>query len=257
VDCFLKTIWITGGSTGIGAATAKEFNKNNWCVIISSRNKEQLDKTKKSIIENSSNKEVHTIACDISNIDEVQKTINNIESKIKNIDLALLNAAAYSPNKEQDFNLENYNLLIEVNLKGTLNCIDILQKKMSVRKKGHIAIVSSPVGYRGLPTAGAYGMTKAGLINLAESLFFDFKKLGIRISLINPGFIESPSTNLNSFNMPFLKPSSFAAEKIFYGLTQSNKFEINFPFIFLKILKFTRILPYPIYFYLINKVTGL
>ena len=128
---------------------------------------------------------------------------------------------------------------------------------MATRKKGHIAIVSSPAGYRGLPTAGAYGMTKAGLLNLAESLYFDFKKLGIRISVINPGFIESTSTNQNSFPMPFIKPASFAAEKIFDGLTKTKKFEIKFPFFFLSILKFTRILPYPIYFYLINKITGL
>ena len=100
-------------------------------------------------------------------------------------------------------------------------------------------------------------MTKAGLINLAESLYFDFKKLGIRISVINPGFIESTSTNQNSFPMPFIKPASFAAEKIFNGLTKTEKFEINFPFFFLRMLKLARILPYPIYFYLINKITGL
>ena len=100
-------------------------------------------------------------------------------------------------------------------------------------------------------------MTKAGLINLAESLYFDFKKLGIRISVINPGFIESTSTNQNSFPMPFIKPASFAAEKIFDGLTKTKKFEINFPFFFLRMLKLARMLPYPIYFYLISKITGL
>ena len=86
---------------------------------------------------------------------------------------------------------------------------------------------------------------------------FDFKKLGIKINIINPGFIKSKSTSLNSFPMPFIKPSSFAAEKIFNGLTKSKRFEISFPFFFLQILKLTRILPYPIYFYLINKITGL
>ena len=253
----MKTIFITGGSTGIGAATAKKFNQNNWRIIISSRNNKILNQTKKSIIDNSTNKEVYSIPCDISKRDEIHKVVKDIEKNIAPIDLALLNAAAYSPNKSQQFDIQNYNLLIDVNLKGTLNCIEILQKQMGTRKKGHIAIVSSPVGYRGLPTAGAYGMTKAGLINLAESLYFDFKKLGIRISVINPGFIESTSTNQNSFPMPFIKPASFAAEKIFDGLTKTKKFEISFPFFFLRMLKLARILPYPIYFYLINKITGL
>ena len=253
----MKTIWITGGSTGIGAATAKKFNENNWRVIISSRNIESLNNTKESIIDKSTNKEVYAISCDISKREEIHRIVKNIEENIAPIDIALLNAAAYSPNKSQQFNINNYNLLIDVNLKGTLNCIEILHKQMGLRKKGHIAIVSSPVGYRGLPTAGAYGMTKAGLINLAESLYFDFKKLGIKINIINPGFIKSQSTNLNSFPMPFIKPASFAAEKIFNGLTKSKRFEISFPFFFLQILKLARILPYPIYFYLINKITGL
>ena len=253
----MKTIFITGGSKGIGAATAKKFNQNNWRIIICSRNNKILNQTKKSIIDNSTNKEVYSIPCDISKSDEIHKVVKDIEKNIAPIDLALLNAAAYSPNKSQQFDIKNYNLLIDVNLKGTLNCIEILQKQMGTRKKGHIAIVSSPAGYRGLPTAGAYGMTKAGLINLAESLSFDLKKIGIRISVINPGFIKSESTNLNSFPMPFIKSANFAADKIFDGLTKSRKFEITFPFFFLKMLKFARILPYPFYFFLINKITGL
>ena len=253
----MKTIWITGGSQGIGAAVAKIFNRNNWKVVISSRNIRSLNQTKKTIIANSSNKEVYCVPCDISKITEVNKAISKIEKNISHIDIALLNAAAYSPNKSQNFDIKNYNLLINVNLKGTLNCIEILQKKMGKIKKGHISIVSSPVGYTGLPTAGAYGMTKAGLSNLAESLYFDLKKIGIRISLVNPGFIKSKSTNKNSFPMPFIKPSSYAGEKIFNGLTKSNRFEIYFPFFFIMLLKLGRLLPYPIYFYLITKITGL
>ena len=142
----MKTIWITGGSTGIGAATAKKFNENNWRVIISSRNENLLVKTKENIIKNSKNKEVYIFPCDISKRNEVYKIVKNIEEK-HSIDLALLNAAAYSPNKNQDFDIENYNLLIDVNLKGTLNCIDVLKNFLKPRNKGHIAIVSSPAPY--------------------------------------------------------------------------------------------------------------
>ena len=98
---------------------------------------------------------------------------------------------------------------------------------------------------------------KGALINLAESLYFDFRKIGIKISLINPGFIKTSSTNKNTFPMPFIKPATFAAEKIYKGLVYSKKFEIKFPFLFLNILKTLRILPYPLYFYLIKKFTGL
>ena len=253
----MKILWITGGSSGIGFATAKKFLNNNWRVVISSKNNIKLENAKKIILNESKNKEIYAYKCDISNRTEVHSTVEKIENNLGPIDLAILNAAAYSPNKSQEFNIENYELLINVNLKGTLYCIEILKKKMELKRDKKIAIVSSPVGYRGLPTAGAYGLTKAGLINLAESLFFDLKKSGIKISIINPGFIKTESTDLNSFSMPFIKSSNYAAEKIYLGLTKKYKFEIYFPFLFIQILKFARILPYKLYFYLIKKTTGL
>ena len=252
----MKIIWITGGSSGIGYSTAKKFLDNNWKVVISSRNYKNLQNAKKEILKKSINKEIYIYQCDISIKEDVKRTITEITHDLGSINLALLNAAAYSPNKSQKFSIENYEHLIDVNLKGTLYCIENLIDTM-IKKRGHIAIVSSPVGYRGLPTAGAYGLTKAALINLSESLFFDLKKEKIKISVINPGFIKSESTNLNKFPMPFLKSSEFAADKIYRGLTGKYKFEIYFPWFFLTVLKIFRILPYKIYFYLINKVTKL
>ena len=253
----MKTIWITGGSSGIGLATAKKFLNKNWKVIISARNTIKLEDAKEKLLKNTTNKNIYIYECDISKRNQVENTIDNIISVHKNIDLAILNAAAYSPNKNQNFSIENYEQLIDVNLKGTLYCIEMLLKQITDNNECHIAIVSSPVGYRGLPTAGAYGLTKAGLINLAESLYFDLKKNNFKISVINPGFIKSESTNLNTFPMPFLKSSEFAADEIYKGLTGKYKFEIFFPWFFLILLKFFRILPYRLYFYLIKKITKL
>ena len=252
----MKTIWITGASSGIGLATAKKFLIHNWQVIISSQNIDNLIKAKNSLLKQCPNKKLHIYQCDISNKANVIDTINKITKNFGTINLAILNAAAYSPNKNQDFSIENYELLIDVNLKGTLYCIESLIKNMKDRNN-RIAIVTSPVGYRGLPTAGAYGLTKAGLINLAESLFFDLKKQKIMITMINPGFIESKSTKLNTFKMPFLKSADYAAYKIYNGLTKKYKFEIFFPWFFLIILKTFRIMPYRLYFYLIQKITKL
>ena len=252
----MKIVWITGGSSGIGFSTAKKFLNNNWIVIISSRNSEKLILAKDKMLKDCNNKQLYTFECDISNREDVINTISKITSNLGKINLAILNAAAYSPNKSQNFNIENYNHLINVNLNGTLYCIESLLKNMS-GNNSHIAIVSSPVGYRGLPTAGAYGLTKAGLTNLAESLYFDLQKDNIKISLINPGFIKSESTNLNAFKMPFLKSAEFAANKIFLGLTGPYKFEIYFPWFFLMLLKIFRIMPYKLYFYLIKKITKL
>ncbi len=248
-----KIIWITGGSSGIGFATAKYFLKKNWIVIISSSNNEKLKNAKNKIITNDKIANLHVIKCDITDKNEIKNTISYIQNEIGNINIALLNAAAYSPNKNQEFDLSNYELLIDVNLKGTLNCIDALKDVM--KNKGNtIAIVSSPIGYRGWPTSGAYGMTKAAQLNLSESLFFDFKKIGINMRVINPGFIDTEATRLNSFKMPFLKSAEFAAEKIYQGLVYKKKFEIFFPFIIVFVVKILRIIPYKLYFYLWKKI---
>ena len=248
-----KIIWITGGSSGIGFATAKYYLKKEWIVVISSSNIKKLQKAKERLQSQNNAKNLYIAKCDITNQNEIKKTISFIENEIGPIDTALLNAAAYSPNKNQEFDINNYELLIDVNLKGTLYCINILKDIM--KKRGStIAIVSSPIGYRGWPTSGAYGMTKAAQLNLAESLFFDFKKIGISIRVINPGFIDTEATRLNSFKMPFLRSAEFAAEKIYKGLVFKKRFEIYFPFTIVFIVKILRILPYRIYFYLWKKI---
>ncbi len=248
-----KVIWITGGSSGIGFATAKFFLNNNWTVIISSSNIKKLNKAKDNIINKGNITNLHTIKCDITDRNEVENCINYIENEIGNIDIALLNAAAYSPNANQTFDIKNYELLIDVNLKGTLYCINKLKEVMKNRNNT-IAIVSSPIGYRGWPTSGAYGMTKAAQLNLSESLYFDFRKIGIKVRVINPGFIDTEATRLNSFKMPFLKTADFAAEKIYKGLVFKKRFEIFFPFFIVFFVKILRILPYRIYFYLWKKI---
>ena len=249
----MKTIWITGGSSGIGFAVAQKFLEENWRVIISSRNEDKLKKAVEKLKNITNKKEIFYKACDVSKYKEVNDTIAYIENEISKINIALLNATAYSPNKNQEFDINNYNLLIDVNLNGTINCIDVLKNYMKGRDN-LISIVSSPVGYRGMPTAGAYGMTKAAQLNLVESLYFDFKKLNIKISVINPGFIDTESTKLNSFKMPFLKPASYAAKKIFEGLTGKYKFEIYFPFILVFSVKIMRYLPLKIYAFIWKKL---
>ena len=249
----MQTIWITGGSTGIGFAVAKKFLCENWCVVISSSNKQKLEKAALKLKNQTDNKKIFSLVCDVTNYKDVNKTISKIEQEIGKINLAILGAAAYSPNKTQEFEIKNYELLIDVNLKGTINCIDVLKNYMKNRNN-HIAVISSPVGFRGMPTAGAYGMTKAAQLNLVESLYFDFKKLNIKVSVINPGFIDTESTKLNNFKMPMLKSPEYAAKKIYKGLTGKYRFEIYFPFIIFFFVKIMRVLPLNIYSYLWKKL---
>jgi len=241
-----KKIWITGASSGIGKALSEKFALEGWKVAISARRKEILDNM-------ANNENISSYPLDVTNQDQV----NNISSKIiddfGNLDLCVFSSGTYDPKLEQEVNIRQNKLVMETNFFGVLYCIKSIEKFFKNKKKGHISIVSSVAAYRGLPNSSGYGPSKAALTNLSESLYFDFKKHNVRISLISPGFIKTPLTDKNEFAMPFIKTPEFAAEKIFNGLTKGKAFEIHFPKELTLFLKFLRILPYRMYLFLIDK----
>ena len=142
---------------------------------------------------------------------------------------------------------------METNFFGTLNCIMAVNSFFREKKNGQIAIVSSVAGYRGLPAASGYCASKAALTSLAESLYFDFKRKNVKVSLISPGFIKTPLTDKNRFPMPMIKSPEYAAEKIFTGLIKRNAFEIHFPKSFTMFVKLLKIIPNWLFFWLVEK----
>lgn len=241
-----KKIWITGASSGIGKALALKFAKENWNVAISARRKELLD-------EIAQNENISSFPLDVTDDNLVKRTFANILQDFKGLDLCVFCSGAYNPKLEKEINREQIKNVMDINFFGVLNCIKAVEEHFKNKKSGHISVVSSVAAYRGLPNSSGYGPSKAALTNLTESLYFDFKKHNVRISLISPGFIKTPLTNQNTFSMPFIKTPEFAANKIFNGLTKSSAFEIHFPKELTIFLKFLRILPYGVYLFLINK----
>ena len=241
-----KKIWITGASSGIGKALAEKFSLEGWKVAISARRNEILDEMAK-------NENIFSYPLDVTQQDQVGGVFAKIVDDFSNIDLCVFSSGTYDPKLEQEINIKQNKFVMETNFFGVLYCIKTVEKYFKEKKEGHISIVSSIAGYRGLPNSSGYGPSKAALTNLTESLYFDFKKHNVRISLVSPGFIKTPLTDKNEFQMPFIKSPEFAAEKMFNGLTKTKAFEIHFPKALTVILKFLRILPYKIYLYLIDK----
>ena len=246
-----KNIWITGASSGIGKALAIKFAKEGWQVAASARRVNLLDDLNKN------NPNIHSFPLDVVDPKNTLNTFQSILEKLNNIDLCIFSTGTYDPKKEREINLEQIRTTINVNFFGTLNCIKVVEKYFKDKKNGHISIISSVAGYRGLPNSTGYGPSKAALTNLAESLYFDFKKYNVRVSLISPGFIKTPMTDKNKFKMPFIKSSEFAANKIYKGLINSKAFEITFPKQLTVIMKILRFIPYWKYLYLIEKLTKL
>lgn len=241
-----KKIWITGASSGIGKAVAEKFASEGWMVAASARRQEILNKM-------AENQNIFAYPLDVTQKENVTKTFNNIIEDFKNVDICLFCSGTYDPKLEQEINIEQNKFVMETNYFGVLNCIKAVETYFKNKKSGQISIVSSVAAYRGLPNSSGYGPSKAALTNLTESIYFDFKKHNVKISLVSPGFIKTPLTDKNEFPMPFIRSPEFAADKIFQGLTKKNMFEIHFPLGLTLTLKFLRILPYKLYLFLIDK----
>ena len=245
----MKNIWITGASSGIGRALAIKFAEKGWQVAASARREDLLNEI------SNLNKNISSFPLDVTDKEKCKEIFNQIKNKYNDIDICFFSTGTWDPKKERDIDIDQMKNVMEVNFFGTLNCIKTVEQYFKDRNDGHISIVSSIAGYRGLPNSTGYGASKAALNNLAESLYFDFGRHNVRISLISPGFIKTPMTDKNEFKMPFLKTPEFAADKIYNGLINGSSFEIDFPKELTLILKFLKILPDNLYFKIIKKLT--
>ena len=244
-----KTIWITGGSTGIGKALAIRFANEGWNVAISAR-RENLLKELSDRYEN-----ISPFPLDVTDKENCKNIFNKVKEKFGEIDICFFSTGTWDPKKEKDIDVEQIENVFKINFFGTVNSIKAVEEYYKNRNEGTIAIVSSIAGYRGLPNSTGYGPSKSALNNLAESLYFDFGRNNVRVCLVSPGFIKTPMTDKNDFKMPFLKTPEYAADKIYDGLVNKKSFEIHFPKELTLTLKFFSILPYKFYFYLIKKLT--
>ena len=242
-----KKIWITGASSGIGRALAIKFAKEGWQVAASARRENLLNELNKN------NSNIYSFPLDVKDEKSVKNVFQNIIEKFETLDICVFATGIHDPEAEKKLSSEKIREIMETNFFGTLNCIMAVNSFFRERKNGHISIVSSVAGYRGLPDASGYCASKSALTSLAESIYFDFKRHNVRVSLVSPGFIKTPMTDKNKFPMPMIKSPEFAAEKMFIGLTKKNSFEIHFPMTFTMIMKLLKIMPNWLYFLLVKK----
>lgn len=245
-----RVAWITGAGKGIGRALAIRLSRDGWTLAVSARTRSDLESLK-----DKASGPVHIFPLDVTDERATVETVDAIERDVGDIGLAILNAGTHKAEKATGFSVANTRTLVEVNLMGVVNGLAPLIGRFATRRRGRIAIVASLAGYRGLPSAAAYGASKAALINLAESLRPELEAAGVKLSLINPGFVETPLTDQNDFEMPFLIPADRAADAIARGLA-AGRFEIAVPWRFAAIMKLLRILPDPLFFALTRRMIG-
>jgi short-subunit dehydrogenase len=244
-----KTVWITGAGKGIGRALALKMASEGWTVAASARTISDLN----ALVAEGGSDRIHVFPLDSTDLEASELVLEEIEKRIGSLDLAVLNAGTHKPMSAATFDVKTVRSLVETNFMGTVNGLGVLLPLFRKRRQGHVAVVSSVAGYRGLPSSAAYGATKAALINMCEALKPELDEEGVALSLINPGFVETPLTDENEFPMPFLVSSEAAATSIYNGL-MAQKFEIVFPWKFAVIMKLMRLLPNRLLFSLTSRM---
>ena len=249
IDSFLdKRIWIIGASSGIGEACAKSLISQNARVILSSRRIERLN----TIAQNAKVDQALVIPLDVTNDEQLATAYEKIINTWGGIDLLLFVSGIYTPLRADTFDIHIAEQTIDANLLGPMKAVALVLPKMLQAQKGNIAIVGSVAGYSGLPKALAYGPSKAAIINFCDILYYDLLPKGIGVHMISPGFVATEATAQNDFEMPALISAEEAASEILKGI-QKGEFDIHFPKRFSRFLKFLRILPYPIYFWIVRR----
>ena len=236
-----RVAWVTGSGKGIGRAVALALAAEGWRVAVSARTAADLD----VLVREAPAGAITPFVLDVTDPLATAAVIARVNAEMGPIALAILNAGTHRPSPLAGFSASDLAALIDVNLMGVAHGLAALLAAPTPARD--IAVVASLAGYRGLPRAAAYGASKAAVINLIEALKPEADQAGIRLRLINPGFVATPLTDLNDFPMPFLISAEAAADYILRGLA-GGRFEIAFPYRFAWIMKLLRILPAGLFF---------
>ncbi len=228
-----KKYWLVGASEGLGRALADVMNRAGIEVILSARNAERLEALAAELPGRS-----RCIPCDVGDLNSVVAAAEAAGE----IDGVIYLAGVYWPFPAQEWDAEKAEAMCDVNFTGAARVLGAVMPGMVARDRGHVMIVGSLSGFRGLPGSIGYGSAKAGLMHLAESMYADLRRTNIRVQLANPGFIRTRLTDKNNFSMPFLMEPEDAARHVF-ELMNSGQFKRNFPMVFSWLFRLSQFLP--------------
>jgi NAD(P)-dependent dehydrogenase (short-subunit alcohol dehydrogenase family) len=244
-----RVVWLVGASSGIGAATAVALHARGAQVVVSARGESALNALCA----------VHpgmaALALDTTDADAVSRACDEVVSRFERIDLVLYCAGHYKAMSALDFDLAQHKRHLSINYEGALNVLAAVLPVLRRQGQGHVSLVSSVAGFRGLPQSLAYGPTKAALTHLAEVLYLDLHPLGLGVSVVHPGFVQTPLTAQNTFAMPALITPEVAAERMLAGWAK-GAFEVQFPKRFTLWMQLLRILPNRLAFAAVRRMTG-
>ena len=245
-----KTIWITGASSGIGASLAQYLDNKTQCkLILSGRNRNKLY----SVAKNFKRRPIFSIF-DITNKQQLVSEVSKINSQCKSIDILILNAGDCQYVTPNEFNSEVYHNMMDTNFFSIINMLESLLPNLLSQQSAHIVTISSLAALVGFPRSSAYGASKAALENFTHCLQLDLANTSISVTSILPGFVKTPLTDRNDFNMVSVVSSDFAAKKIALAISKKSK-EYYFPFWFSLFIRTLSFLPLSFRYIILRRIT--
>ncbi len=238
--------WLIGASAGIGEALARALVARGATVTLSARRQERLEELASELGDRS-----HPLALDVTDTERLAHCVATLQAE-RPVDVVIYLAAVYHPPSEGDITPGKLRQLIEINLTGAFNVAHAVKAMLASRPQGQLVLYGSAAAYRGLPNGQPYSATKAGILNMAESLRIEWQD-EVCVQVVNSGFVDTNLTRMNNYTMPMLMGADEAAQALLRALP-SRRFEIIFPHRFMWILKLLRLLPYPMFFYFSRKL---
>ncbi|HMB12664.1 MAG TPA: SDR family NAD(P)-dependent oxidoreductase [Roseovarius sp.] len=229
-----KRYWLVGASEGLGAALAHKINAAGAEVIVSARSAERLEDLVQSLPGRA-----RAVAMDVRD----DASVTEAAAEVGEVDGLVYLAGVYWPMPSTEWQAEEVTAMADVNFTGAVRVLGAVIPGMVARDAGHVVLTGSLSGFRGLPGAIGYTASKAGVMNLAESMRADLWRTGVRVQLANPGFIKTRLTDKNNFKMPFIMSPEQAAQEMFELMCDDSAFQRHFPRLFSYLFRLSRFLP--------------
>jgi len=227
-----KTYWIVGASEGLGRALAKALDAQGLQLVLSARNSDRLQDLAAQL------HSARALPMDVGDPASVAAAAEELGV----IDGMIYCAGQYEPMTAHNWEADAVEAMWQVNFAGAARVLGHVLPQFIEEDQGHIVLIGSLAGHRGLPGAIGYGASKAALMHLGENLYADLRNTAIKIQVVNPGFIKTRLTEKNAFKMPFIQVPEKAAEHV-VGAMRGNRFSTSFPAPFSWLFTVGRYLP--------------
>jgi short-subunit dehydrogenase len=238
-----KSVFITGGTSGIGAAMAKLYSSKGYRVAVCGRNQKKFESNFKDT-------SIDFYQVEVTDLMALKDAIKDFSKN--GLDIVIASAGIGYKSKSSIPNYDECRNIFDINVQGVINTFEACTHIFKENGGGKVAAISSIAAFNGLPGAPAYCASKAAVRTYCESMSISLKKYNISVTCICPGFIKTPLTSTNKHPMPFLQDVDTSAQR-FVQAIDKNKSLYIFPFLFGSIVNLLGKLPRKMFVFIISR----